>query len=173
LARLSSVKPLNRSIAGYSPEPRHGVLANIELCRSVGTWRDSRRRPLALARQADCLYGGPSRQRSFGNVGPPRPGHHSHDLSIVKGAVPETVAIQDISDGALPSDWRNHPATTRALGDAWLDHPSTALLRVPSVIVPSAWNFLLNPAHSDAAKIAIADVIEAPFDPRLMADDRR
>jgi hypothetical protein len=36
------------------------------------------------------------------------------------------------------------------------------------VIVPHARNFLLNPAHPDAAKIAIADVIEAPFDQRLM-----
>jgi RES domain-containing protein len=92
---------------------------------------------------------------------------------LLRVAVPETIAIQEIGDGTLPSDWRNYPAATRELGDAWLDHSSSALLRVPSVIVPSAWNFLLNPVHSDAAKLGIIDVIEAPFDPRLMANKER
>jgi RES domain-containing protein len=87
---------------------------------------------------------------------------------LLKVTFPETVAIQDINDRILPSDWRNHPAATRELGDAWLDHSLSALLRVPSVIVPSAWNFLLNPAHPDAARVAIDEVVNAPFDPRLL-----
>ena len=87
---------------------------------------------------------------------------------LLRVAIPETIAIEHIGDGMLPSDWRNHPAITRALGDVWLDKASSALLRVPSVIVPSAWNFLLNPAHPDAAKVAIKQVVEAPFDPRLV-----
>lgn len=87
---------------------------------------------------------------------------------LLKVAVPEAVAIEDINEGLLPSDWRSHPAITRELGDRWLDHSLSALLRVPSVIVPSAWNFLLNPAHPDAAKVAIDEVVNAPFDPRLL-----
>ena len=87
---------------------------------------------------------------------------------LLRVAVPETITIQDISDGTLPTDWRNHPAATREVGDAWLDRSSNALLQVPSVIVPSAWNFLLNPAHPDAAKLAIVEVVDAPFDPRLI-----
>lgn len=87
---------------------------------------------------------------------------------LLKVAVPEAVAIQDINERPLPSDWRSHPAITRELGDLWLDHSSSALLRVPSVIVPSAWNFLLNPVHPDAARVAIDEVVNAPFDPRLL-----
>lgn len=89
---------------------------------------------------------------------------------LLRIAVPETIAIQNISDGEPASDWRSHPATTREIGDAWLDQSSSALLQVPSVIVPRARNFLLNPAHADAVKIAITDIIEAPFDPRLLAN---
>jgi RES domain-containing protein len=87
---------------------------------------------------------------------------------LLRVAVPETITIQHIRDGTLPTDWRNHPAATRELGDAWLDRSSNALLQVPSVIVPSAWNFLLNPAHPDAAKLAIVEVVDAAFDPRLI-----
>jgi hypothetical protein len=42
------------------------------------------------------------------------------------------------------------------------------LLQVPSAIIPIGKNFLLNPAHPEAAKFTIADVIKAPFDPRLL-----
>ena len=73
-----------------------------------------------------------------------------------------------ISTDALASDWRTQPALTRQIGDQWLDQSATALLQVPSVIVPIGKNFLLNPAHPDAAKVTIAAVVNAPFDPRLL-----
>jgi RES domain-containing protein len=57
---------------------------------------------------------------------------------------------------------------TRQIGDRWLDGCSSALLQVPSVIVPRARNFLLNPAHPGAANIVVVEVIHAPFDLRLL-----
>src|ERR1700722_10756925 len=36
-----------------------------------------------------------------------------------------------------------------AVGDAWLTDAGAAVLRVPSVLVPHAWNVLLNPGHPD------------------------
>src|SRR5262245_54027979 len=45
---------------------------------------------------------------------------------------------------ALPPDWRTNVAATRGVGDRWLDAGSTPLLRVPSAIVPQAFNYLLN-----------------------------
>ena len=62
----------------------------------------------------------------------------------------------------------SNAALTRALGDAWLREGATALMRVPSAIVPDAANYLLNPAHADAARIDIDSAIRAAFDPRLM-----
>jgi RES domain-containing protein len=50
---------------------------------------------------------------------------------------------------ALPTFWKTHTDHTRKIGDAWLlEHRSPALL-VPSAIVPSEHNVLLNPAHPD------------------------
>ena len=81
--------------------------------------------------------------------------------------VAENTAFESVDVRNLPTDWPENLNTTRTLGDEWLDSNRTALLRVPSVIVPHASNWLLNPAHADAAKVTIAQVIRAPFDARL------
>jgi len=54
-----------------------------------------------------------------------------------------------------------------ALGDAWLAKAPNAVLRVPSVLVPNAWNLLLNPRHADAARVSVTAIEPFGFDPRL------
>lgn len=83
--------------------------------------------------------------------------------------VPDSAAVTALGENELPADWREQLPLTRARGDDWLRACATALLRVPSAIVLEAANYLLNPAHPDAARITIASAIRAAFDPRLMA----
>jgi RES domain-containing protein len=83
--------------------------------------------------------------------------------------VPDGAAIAALGENDLPDGWRQHVGLTRARGDDWLRAGATALLRVSSAIVPEAANYLLNPAHPDAARIGVASAIRAAFDPRLMA----
>jgi RES domain-containing protein len=99
--------------------------------------------------------------------------HMDRDLlpstfQLLHVTVSAAVDIQRVEVGELSPDWRTRPDLTRQIGDQWLDQSPTVLLQVPSVIVPLGWNFLLNPVHSDAAKIAIADIVDAPFDARLL-----
>jgi len=70
---------------------------------------------------------------------------------------------------ALPTNWRDHPPPpeTKAIGDRWVAEGSSLVLRVPSVIVPNEFNYILNPAHPAFADITIGDPIPFPFDPRL------
>jgi RES domain-containing protein len=68
----------------------------------------------------------------------------------------------------LSPDWIENLTVTRRLGDEWLKSAASALLRVPSAIVPSATNWLLNPRHPDAASIRVVDLVRVPFDPRLV-----
>jgi RES domain-containing protein len=56
---------------------------------------------------------------------------------------------------------------TRAIGSEWLRSSRSALLRVPSVIVPATHNVLLNPAHPESKPIEITRLLEYPFDVRL------
>jgi RES domain-containing protein len=80
--------------------------------------------------------------------------------------VPDEIAIARAD--TLPETWREQTALTREQGDAWLRGGDTALLQVPSSIVPDTSNYLFNPAHADAAGISIASAVRAAFDPRLM-----
>ncbi|NOT55015.1 MAG: RES family NAD+ phosphorylase [Deltaproteobacteria bacterium] len=68
----------------------------------------------------------------------------------------------------LPQGWQSDVSVTPHLGDTWLQSKRTALLEVPSVLVPETFNILLNPLHPDAARIQIVAVVEHPFDPRLL-----
>lgn len=80
-------------------------------------------------------------------------------------------AIMTMIDPAtLPKSWRKSPspATVQQVGDEWVTEGSSAVLRLPSVIVPSEWNYLLNPAHPDFAKITIGPKQQIKFDPRLV-----
>lgn len=59
------------------------------------------------------------------------------------------------------------PADTAAAGDAWLTDGRAAAWRVPSVLLPNAWNVLLNPSHPDASRVRIVAIEPFRFDPRL------
>jgi RES domain-containing protein len=59
------------------------------------------------------------------------------------------------------------PADCTTIGDAWLAEEQSSTLRVPSVLIPHAWNVLLNPRHPDAAQAEMREVEAFSFDPRL------
>jgi RES domain-containing protein len=71
---------------------------------------------------------------------------------------------------SLPDDWREQPPppSTRALGDRWASEARSAVLEVPSVIIPGEVNYLLNPAHPQFRKIIIGKAEPFAFDPRLL-----
>jgi RES domain-containing protein len=80
---------------------------------------------------------------------------------------PDSIEARTADDAATRVSWRTEIATTQRAGDDWLRSGHTALLRVPSVIVPATWNVLINPRHPESAKIRIVQVYEYPIDPRL------
>jgi RES domain-containing protein len=74
-----------------------------------------------------------------------------------------------LEPGEIPKNWRADPVprSTQAAGDAWIKEGGSAVLRVPSVIVPEEWNYLLNPKHPDFSKIQVRQPSPFDFDPRL------
>ena len=68
----------------------------------------------------------------------------------------------------LPKVWHTLGLReTRQLGGAWLLEGKAPVLRVPSVIVPSESNFILNPAHPKFGRIKIGPAKPFRLDPRL------
>lgn len=78
--------------------------------------------------------------------------------------------VETIEAGHLPAKWSEEPPppSTQAVGDQWVEEARSAVLEVPSAIIQSETNFLLNPAHPDFKKIAIGQPGLFAFDPRLL-----
>jgi RES domain-containing protein len=53
------------------------------------------------------------------------------------------------------------------MGDRWVAAGKSALLRVPSVVVPDEFNYVVNPSHPAFSRIEIGSPRSFPFDPRL------
>jgi RES domain-containing protein len=81
--------------------------------------------------------------------------------------VPDQIAFDEIGEATLPRDWRQHRELTRALGNGWLERGATSLARVPSALVPHAYNWLFNPVHDQAKAAIIVETIRADLDVRL------
>ena len=69
----------------------------------------------------------------------------------------------------LPEDWDSRPPspTTKSIGDKWIAEQRSAVLKVPNVVVPAEFNYLLNPEHPDWKLIKIQKPELYQFDPRL------
>lgn len=91
------------------------------------------------------------------------------DMVAIGIEFPESLPIARIEVRQLPRGWRTYPASdlTRDLGNGWLREAKTAVLCVPSAVVPRESNYLLNPAHADFARLHIGKPEAMPLDPRL------
>ena len=81
------------------------------------------------------------------------------DLAAVEAIVP-AAAVASAEGVVLPDDWDADnvdwsvgSAASQCIGDDWLARGTSLLLRVPSVVVPVGWNYLLNPAHPDVRRV--------------------
>jgi RES domain-containing protein len=86
--------------------------------------------------------------------------------------MPEYVCVKaNIRDlGPLPTDWASADAKqARGLGTRWIKEKSSAVLRIPSVVIPRESNFMLNPEHPDFTSIAVGTPLPFEFDLRLVA----
>lgn len=83
--------------------------------------------------------------------------------------IPENVDIKKIELKSLPPNWREFPApnATKDIGTHWAERGETALLQVPSVLIPEEVNYILNPSHADFRKINFSDPKPFYFDSRM------
>src|SRR5919109_3484474 len=91
------------------------------------------------------------------------------DLVACEIEIPDDIQVDAVDPADLPNDWRlpGHLGC-RAIGDTWLDEGRTAVLRVPSAVVPEEWNYIINPRHRAAKSIDIVRRRTFSFDSRLL-----
>lgn len=83
--------------------------------------------------------------------------------------VPESVKIKHVELSQLPKNWRSvpAPAATQDIGLNWAQKNESAILRVPSMIIPSECDYLINPLHADFNSLKISKPLPFSFDPRM------
>lgn len=78
---------------------------------------------------------------------------------------PDAIKISALT---LPQDWNSQPDLTQEIGTKFITEGVFALAQIPSIIMPQASNFLLNPMHPAADQIRIVEKWRYPFDSRLL-----
>lgn len=91
------------------------------------------------------------------------------DMVVIEARIPRRLGVMTLDESDLPPNWSTPVASnkTRDLGTQWVKNGATAVLSVPSVIVSSERNYLLNPAHPDFAKIRFSKPKDFVFDRKL------
>lgn len=97
------------------------------------------------------------------------PSHVPHDRVAIPATIPPNVPLRELTLDELPGNWREYPAPEelKDLGSAWIRAGETAVLVVPSAIVPMERNVLLNPNHPDMGRVEMGAPEPFAFDPRL------
>ena len=74
-----------------------------------------------------------------------------------------------VKASGLPRGWNAQPPNqaSKQIGDDWVREGRSAVLALPTVLVPFERTFLINPQHRDFAKIKISDAGNFEIDPRL------
>lgn len=82
-------------------------------------------------------------------------------------------SVEALNRDQLPPDWNRKPAgeNTQQIGLAWASSFRSVILQVPSAIIPSEDNFLLNPLHPEFRRLRIEPPVPFAFDPRLLLPD--
>ncbi len=77
--------------------------------------------------------------------------------------------IETIRAQELPTDWQTDPAPIELqdMGSEWLQRASSAVLAVPSAIIETEFNYLINPRHPDFGRLKIHPPTSFSFDGRL------
>lgn len=97
------------------------------------------------------------------------------DRFYVEIDIPDSVEILELMQEDLPKGWDAKPPSLESqyIGDDFVRQNSAAVLKVPSSIVPLAFNYLINPQHSDAGKIEVVSKIPLIFDKRIKQTKKR
>lgn len=92
------------------------------------------------------------------------------EIDLPDDVAREIVSIADV-EKASP-EWKLDVAVTRGLLTSWFEQRRTAVVSVPSAIVPFGSNFLINPLHPDAARLSVVRAARYPYDQRLFGSPR-
>ncbi len=93
----------------------------------------------------------------------------NHDFKIMFINIADNLKVSVIETGNLQEGWRNIRDYTlcQPAGNTWYDEATAPILKVPSAVLPEAFNYVINTMHPDFTKISLIDVTELVPDERI------
>jgi RES domain-containing protein len=90
------------------------------------------------------------------------------DLVLITLEIPDN-SITEFEISILPKNWADYPAPTilSEMAERWIKEENTIALKVPSCIVQSSHNIILNCKHPDFNKVKCMDQRDFYLDTRL------
>jgi RES domain-containing protein len=97
------------------------------------------------------------------------PAFEPTDLVAIAVEIDANVSMHSVEVADLPPTWRQYPAPAALalVGGRWLQEAATAILSVPSVVIPHERNYVINPGHSDVRRLVAGPPEPFRFDPRM------
>lgn len=89
------------------------------------------------------------------------------NFKLITLEIPETASFASIDYKKMKKNWPDDLGYLQSMGDAFLTERQSLVLKVPSAIVETENNFIINPAHRDLDKIKIRQSENFMFDKRL------
>ena len=90
-------------------------------------------------------------------------------FKTILAEIPDGLEVDEILLSSLDPGWRDYSRYpyTQSLGDQWNRKGLTAVLKVPSGIIPDEFNYILNPLHKDFSRIKYLGNEPFDFDDRI------
>jgi RES domain-containing protein len=81
----------------------------------------------------------------------------------------DNAAVLTLSASQLPGNWQEFPfpASTQNFGTEILKTAKSALIKIPSAVVPDEFNYIINPSHVDHRLIRIVSISDFVYDLRI------
>lgn len=150
-------------IAQETREYRADDLSGLGAAKTGGRWNSIGKPMVYTSRSVALAY-----LETLAHIGRETP----RNRFLVRIVVPDKVWHEAlwVKEKDLPKTWRAEPAGLGSIqfGDKWLTSGKSALLCLPSVIVPEDTNVLINPNHKDAASIQARVQRQLLYDARLL-----
>jgi RES domain-containing protein len=93
----------------------------------------------------------------------------ARSLLAIPIQIPDSIRAAEILVESFETGWDSSPPPdfTRELGTKWVLEGASAVLRVPSAIIPTEHNLVINPKHPHFSKISAGDPRTFSLDDRV------
>jgi RES domain-containing protein len=91
------------------------------------------------------------------------------DFKIMFIEIPDDAVIDSVAESELEAGWRdpNDYSQCQPQRDRWFNDGKALALKVPSAVMPLAFNFVINTAHPDYPRVKLVEITDLVPDSRI------